>query len=114
MSPAKKYYIPHPAHERQCQWCGRSMIGTIRRAWCGYACQKAAQRAGKSATGSTPPSQRFTIFQRDGFRCVYCGLGVADGAVLELDHRDPNGPGNASNLVTACRTCNVGKGNRSL
>lgn len=55
---------------------------------------------------------RFEVLKRDGFRCVYCGAG-ADTSTLHIDHRDPvanGGTDDASNLVTACKACNSGKG----
>jgi 5-methylcytosine-specific restriction endonuclease McrA len=56
------------------------------------------------------------IFERDGFRCVYCGF---DGstfngwAFLQLDHFKPRSRGGTDdpeNLVTACVICNQMKG----
>jgi 5-methylcytosine-specific restriction endonuclease McrA len=56
------------------------------------------------------------IFQRDGFKCVYCGF---DGrtfkgwAYLQVDHFKPRSLGGgeeASNLVTSCVVCNHMKG----
>lgn len=52
------------------------------------------------------------IFQRDGNRCVYCGL----SADLTLDHVIPKSRGGShepENLVTACRPCNSSKGART-
>jgi hypothetical protein len=53
------------------------------------------------------------IFNRDDFRCVYCGKSsVEDGVKLEADHviaRSAGGADTAGNLVTACRTCNRSK-----
>ena len=54
------------------------------------------------------------VLQRDGRTCQYCGKA---GGRLETDHIVPqskNGPYRISNLVTSCRDCNLGKGNRSL
>lgn len=59
---------------------------------------------------------RFEIFKRDGFACSYCGA-TPPGAMLHVDHINPvaNGGGNESvNLVTACESCNQGKGARLL
>jgi len=56
------------------------------------------------------------IFQRDSFRCVYCGF---DGSTfekwvfLQVDHFKPRclgGSDEADNLVTACIVCNHMKG----
>ncbi len=52
------------------------------------------------------------VFQKDGFRCVYCGF---DGRSFEgwrflvVDHFRPRSKGGADdldNLVTACMSCN--------
>ena len=56
---------------------------------------------------------RYTIFLRDDFRCVYCGMSsIEDGAKLVLDHIMPYSAGGDNtiyNLVTACFTCNTTK-----
>ncbi len=52
---------------------------------------------------------RRAIYERDGYRCVYCGSETD----LTLDHVHPKSKGGtneASNLVTACFPCNVRKG----
>lgn len=58
-------------------------------------------------------TQRFRIFNRDGFRCKYCGRRGSDEAVqLEVDHVVPRSRGGLdedSNLVTSCFDCNRGK-----
>lgn len=60
---------------------------------------------------------RFDVFNRDAFRCQYCGIGVTDGALLEVDHviaRANGGPDTLDNLVTACQECNRGKSAKSI
>lgn len=55
---------------------------------------------------------RWQIFNRDGFQCVYCGTASTDGARLVLDHVHPHsrsGTDTADNLVTACSRCNSSK-----
>lgn len=57
------------------------------------------------------PGERFKIFQRDGFRCVYCGRGGRE-VVLHVDHIVPvskGGTNDINNLCTSCRECNIGK-----
>jgi 5-methylcytosine-specific restriction endonuclease McrA len=74
--------------------------------------RKKAQSSADIAVGL-----RFTVFQRDGFRCRYCGRTPADGALLEADHvlpRSKGGPDTLENLVTACWECNSGKSDRLL
>jgi hypothetical protein len=59
-----------------------------------------------------PAGVRWNVFQRDEFRCVYCGWARKDGADLVVDHGDPFSKGGAddlSNYVTACKPCNDGK-----
>lgn len=63
-----------------------------------------------------PPSVRMMVFIRDGFRCVYCGA-TANEARLEVDHViswADGGTNDPGNLVTACRTCNIGKGAKEV
>lgn len=62
-------------------------------------------------------SLRFTVLERDGFRCVYCGGTPGDGYVLHVDHIIPRalgGPTEEGNLATACSVCNEGKSARML
>jgi hypothetical protein len=57
------------------------------------------------------PALRWEIWERDNFTCHYCGIRRG----LTVDHVVPaskGGPSVASNLVTACRICNIRKGNR--
>lgn len=59
---------------------------------------------------------RFAILSRDGFVCVYCGID-AQRAQLHVDHITPvldGGTNEDTNLVTACASCNLGKGWRAL
>ena len=55
--------------------------------------------------------KRLAIYVRDSFRCCYCGADLrhAAPADITLDHllpRSSGGTNEASNLVTACRSCN--------
>ena len=55
---------------------------------------------------------RRNIMKRDNSTCQYCG----SRSDLTLDHvmpRSRNGRDNWENLVTACNSCNVKKGNRT-
>lgn len=55
---------------------------------------------------------RFFILKRDNFTCQYCGRGIKDGIVLQVDHILPKSKGGKDikeNLKTSCRDCNQGK-----
>jgi 5-methylcytosine-specific restriction endonuclease McrA len=56
--------------------------------------------------------KRNEIFERDDFRCVYCGEEFPPDD-LTLDHVQPRvrgGDRSHGNLVTACKACNTRKG----
>jgi 5-methylcytosine-specific restriction endonuclease McrA len=60
--------------------------------------------------------KRNGIFERDEFRCVYCGEQFAADE-LTLDHVQPRirgGDRSEGNLVTACKACNTRKGQHRL
>ncbi|HEX6926553.1 MAG TPA: HNH endonuclease [Longimicrobiaceae bacterium] len=62
----------------------------------------------------TEPTPRERIFERDRYRCVYCG-GVFPAEELSVDHVEPRmrgGDRSGGNLVTACRACNQRKGSQ--
>lgn len=55
----------------------------------------------------------FIIFERDQFRCIYCGRSsIEDGVKLNIEHIIPYEKGGctrAYNLVTSCAECNLRK-----
>jgi 5-methylcytosine-specific restriction endonuclease McrA len=60
------------------------------------------------------PFTRFNVFLRDRFSCQYCGDGFPSH-YLTFDHIVPRSRGGRTtwdNVVTACETCNLRKGNR--
>jgi 5-methylcytosine-specific restriction endonuclease McrA len=60
--------------------------------------------------------RRERVFERDDFRCVYCGVEFPAEA-LSVDHVQPRvrgGDRSGGNLVTACGGCNTRKGHRRL
>lgn len=61
-----------------------------------------------------PAFTRFNVFLRDSFHCQYCGdrFRTED---LTFDHVVPRSRGGRTtwtNIVTACQSCNLEKGNR--
>lgn len=65
------------------------------------------------------PEKRLAIYLRDEFRCVYCGrdLHRVGPEEINLDHivcRSHGGSNDATNLVTACKTCNCSRGDKKL
>jgi 5-methylcytosine-specific restriction endonuclease McrA len=76
----------------------------------------------KFLVGSAPRLSRedaMKVFRRDHFKCQYCGLdglhAFENWLVLTIDHVHPHAHGGSrkmSNLVTACRPCNLLKGKR--
>jgi HNH endonuclease len=64
------------------------------------------------------PGLRLRVYERDRFRCVYCGRGRFTNADVELhvDHVHPfsrGGKTEIENLQTLCSTCNLGKSART-
>jgi 5-methylcytosine-specific restriction endonuclease McrA len=60
--------------------------------------------------------KRRRIFERDAYRCVYCGEQFPMEE-LTIDHVEPRvrgGDRSDGNLVTACKACNTLKGHRRL
>lgn len=62
---------------------------------------------------------RYSVLQRDRFRCVMCGASPAmqPGCQLHVDHVVPfsrGGRTTTENLQTLCATCNLGKGSRVI
>ena len=66
------------------------------------------------ATARRPAFTRFNVFLRDRFVCQYCGDSFPSHD-LTFDHVVPRSRGGRTtweNVVTACSTCNLLKGNR--
>ncbi len=60
------------------------------------------------------PEQKEEIFRRDGYRCVVCGRGRADGVEIHADHiipKDRGGKAEVSNGQTLCSIHNLRKKN---
>lgn len=66
-------------------------------------------------TLSPPPLTNRELFFRDAYMCMYCGKDYPI-RLLTRDHIQPlsrGGKDHWPNVVTACRSCNTGKGNRT-
>ena len=53
---------------------------------------------------------RNAVFTRDSYRCVCCGRGIEDGAILHVHHlkyRSLGGTNRMKNLVTVCERCHT-------
>ena len=60
--------------------------------------------------------RRDRVFDRDDYRCVYCGQRFV-AEELSVDHVEPRmrgGDQSTGNLVTACKGCNTLKGHRRV
>jgi 5-methylcytosine-specific restriction endonuclease McrA len=61
------------------------------------------------------PATRKNIFSRDQYVCQYCGKDLCDKTAT-VDHVVPRCKGGGStwtNMVAACKSCNLSKGNRT-
>jgi 5-methylcytosine-specific restriction endonuclease McrA len=62
-------------------------------------------------------AKRYAIYARDNFSCCYCGTCFDSVKGLSLDHvvaRENGGGNEATNLVTACISCNSRKGDMPI
>ena len=72
------------------------------------------------ASGWITKAARAAIYLRDDVACVYCkrDLQHADRMEVTLDHIAPRSKGghltDPRNLVTACRSCNSSRGNKTV
>ena len=60
---------------------------------------------------------RTNIFKRDKYTCQYCGYHSKNPKKLTIDHIHPKCKGGGTqwtNLTTACSSCNIKKGNKTL
>jgi len=70
---------------------------------------------GKITAQTVPRIHNASLFARDGFICMYCGLSFRRGE-LSRDHVFPRSRGGADsweNCVTACKRCNHAKDDRT-
>ena len=100
---------------KDCEICG-NMFRTTNKShkYCSLECRKEANKKHQSEY----MLKREDIFQRDSYRCVYCGKSsIEDGIKLHLDHVYPINKGgdcDLKNMVTSCEGCNLYKSNNVL
>lgn len=75
------------------------------------------QKSMKYQRDKMTPGLRYDIMKRDNYKCRICGITAREGAKLHIDHIIPVSKGGKTepdNLQTLCKTCNLGKGTKSL
>ncbi len=112
-------------------WVAGGLVDESRRTWFGISlivCPSCYERRAQAAAAAPtftlregrsplPAKLRMDVLMRDAYRCRYCGNGPNEGVKLHIDHIVPVAKGGRDaldNLVTACETCNLGKGTRDV
>jgi hypothetical protein len=68
------------------------------------------------AFGRALKFDRHFVWERDNWTCQYCGVKIKTKAELTTDHVHPESKGGKAvydNMVTACKTCNAKKDNKT-
>ena len=96
-----------------CKHCGKIFEFDKRTGFCSGKCKNEFHLIRKENFDKIE-NARFTIFNRDDFKCVYCGSSsIEDSVKLCIDHIDPyklTKNNNIYNLITSCISCNLSKG----
>lgn len=93
-----------PITQKTCPHCETEFEGVPTRKYCSAKCSK-------EVINLSDAGGKWIIFNRDGCRCVYCGI-TAEHSELRPDHiiaSSKGGADTASNLVTSCIQCNSTK-----
>lgn len=112
-----KYYDEHYFVKVEvpkiCLNCGTSFVTRCpkKQIYCSPECRTEAQQkrveaatASYTAERQTYLEERFAAFEKDGYKCTYCGRGTSDGVKLDVEGDGKGG------LRTICIECKVGKG----
>lgn len=99
------------SHSINCAICDEAFETRYQHSkYCSAKCKKYAARENYNKTKEITD---FIIYNRDGFKCVYCGKSsIIDGVKLNVEHILPRKHiylNNPINLVTACEDCNNSK-----
>lgn len=100
---------------KNCEYCGRPFKVTKRsKRFCNSNCTNKSyhERVGSKEKYQEKRAPLIKVFERDKFKCRYCGAAVEDGVKLTIDHvypLDKGGQNDFYNLVTACSRCNSRK-----
>lgn len=107
-----KHYFAKVVVEKTCPNC-RTVFSTsmpLKQTYCKPECREEARTkridavtASMSAERVTYLTERFAAFEKDGFKCTYCGRGNNEG--VKLDTIDDGKGG----LRTICEECKAGK-----
>jgi len=103
-----------------CKHCnGKFLTKRLNQLYCSKKCRKECVPAElKEKYSGTGNLKGFNIFERDNFRCAYCGkTSYEDGAKLVVEHifpRSKGGTNDGHNIITACNDCNAKKGNKVI
>jgi CRISPR/Cas system Type II protein with McrA/HNH and RuvC-like nuclease domain len=102
------YLSDYDCKDVKCEICGGIFRSThLSRKYCSNDCR---DKANKEKSFKQKEITDFVIFERDGFRCVYCGKSsIEDGVRLEIEHIYPvsrDGSAELFNIVTSCSKCN--------
>ena len=94
-------------YQRKCKQCDKEFsTETKAKVFCNSDCSKFYHRDIKAKA-------KYKVFERDGFRCVYCGVSIHEyDRGFVLDHVVPKsfgGDDTLYNLASSCHECNSGK-----
>ncbi len=112
----KEYYIQHyfikTEVSKTCPNCGTVFTTSMpkKQVYCTADCREDAKNkriegvtASISAERTTFLTERYATFEKDGFKCIYCGRGANEGVKLETEDDGKGG------LKTICNECKAGK-----